>query len=122
MQKLALSLKVIVLAFCFVGATSGYYPPAHAQRLPPPDSQIQMPSQLAVSPYDPEFASDILTMRGTLEKMETHMEAADTKHEALAGDVREMQANMKIYFWVIGGLLTGSIALPAYKDRKKTQA
>lgn len=98
---------------------SGKYPPAHAQQMPQPDQQIQLPSQMAISPYDPEFASDINAINRRLNDNDTRREALKSTVDEMHGDVREMQTNMKWYFWIIGALLSGSIVIPSLKLKFK---
>ena len=95
---------------CLYAALSG------AQQMPAPD-QIQIPAQMTISPYDPEFRADITALN-------THMTASDdrtkdltTRVDNLSGDVREMNGSIKVYFWIVAGLLTGSIVLPQLKKR-----
>lgn len=112
LRRVSLSLKVLAVFVCIFAALSGHYPPAHAQRLSQPDSQIQMPSQLAVSPYDPEFASDISGLNDHLKNTDSNVKELTTRVDTLSGDVREMNGSMKVYFWLLSGIITGSIVIP----------
>jgi hypothetical protein len=116
LRRISISLKVLSAFVCLYGALSGKYPPAHAQQMPSPD-QIQIPAQMTISPYDPEFRADI-------NGMETHLSASDERTkdlnkrvDDLSGRVSEMDGSIKVYFWIVASLLTGSIVLPQLKKR-----
>lgn len=113
------SLRILAICVCIWAASSGKYPPVQAQRLPQPDSQIQMPSQLAVSPYDPEFASDISGLNKHLEHTDATQEQLKVSVGLMSEDVRELQTNMKWYMWIVGALIGGDMMLPKLKEIAK---
>jgi len=113
------SLRILAIFVCILAASSGKYPPVQAQRLPPPDSQIQMPSQLAVSPYDPEFASDISGLNKHLEHTDGTLEELKKAMGIQSEDIRELQTNMKWYMWIVGALIGGDMMLPRIRELAK---
>jgi hypothetical protein len=116
LRRVSISLKVMSAFVCFYAALSGNYPPAHAQQMPAPD-QIQMPTQMVISPYDPEFKADIDGINRRLDASDVREKDFHKRVDDLSTQVSEMDGSIKVYFWIVAGLLTGSIVLPQLKKR-----
>jgi hypothetical protein len=123
MKRIVLSLKVATILVCLYGALLGHYPPANAQTPPAkPTDTIAMPQQFAISPYDPEFRADINAINARLDDNDKRREAIKEISDTNKGDIREINGDLHWSFWIIGALLSGSIALPQLKGFGKKLA
>ena len=120
LKRISLSLKAFAAFVCFYAALSGNYPPAHAQQMPAPD-QIQIPAQMTISPYDPEFKADIDGINRRLDASDVREKDFHKRVDDLSTQVSEMDGSIKVYFWIVAGLLTGSIVLPQLRKRGESQ-
>ena len=110
--RISLALKVMTAFVCLYAALAG------AQQMPAPD-QIQVPTQMTISPYDPEFRADINSINIHLTATDEGAKELTKRVDELNGEVKEMDGSIKVYFWIVAGLLTGSIVLPQLRKREK---
>jgi hypothetical protein len=120
--RITLALKLLVLLLCALNLLTSHYPPVQAQVTQiPPSAEIAMPQQFAVSPYDPEFRADIDAINRHLSSNDARIDAMRDTASATNRELSNMEGEQHVYFWIIGGLLTGSIVLPELRKRKKEE-
>lgn len=110
LKRIGVTLKVVAVVICVIGALGGDYPPAHAQ-LSTSDT-IEMPKSFAISPYDPEFKADISALN-------IHLNEVDKLSQENKTNVREIQTQMRDYFWLLAAVIGGQIVIPELRKRKK---
>jgi hypothetical protein len=120
-NRVIFAIRVLVVVLCISATFSGNHPPIHAQVIPPP-SEIQMPTQLAVSPYDPEFRSDINAINNHLQSTDARVNSNEATLNSLSRQVSDMDGRANVYFWILGIMVGSSIALPqlvTFKRKKE---